>query len=94
MKSTATPAAGKSITAPKFSILADAVCVNCQRRIGWHDQYYGCPAFTAEDPARLREQYDAWFAENEPSVGFRDDDDLPHYVLVARGALGRAECGL
>ena len=69
-------------------ILADAVCTNCQHRIGWHDQRFGCPGFSAPN---LREMYGNWIAENEPPSGFRNDKDVPSYVLLARAALERAK---
>lgn len=69
-------------------ILADACCKNCQRRIGWHNQFQ-CPEFEVENLAELRVMYDNWFAENEPTIGFRNDDDVPHAVLVARAALAK-----
>lgn len=74
-----------------WRILADAVCANCQTRIGWHDQYVGCSGFSVENPAQLRSLYDSWFAENEPTTGFRNDDDVPRYVLIARAAIAKAE---
>jgi len=78
------------IKGPRIAILADAVCTNCQRRIGWHDQYTGCVGFIY-DPIELRKLVDKWFAENEPEIGFRSDKDVPYGVLIARAALARVE---
>lgn len=77
----------------KQAILADATCVKCGHRIGWHDQFYGCPGFSVDSGTDLRALLDAWWLENEPPSGFRSDLDVPSFVRTARASLAMASDG-